>query len=45
MSILKDILRSLIEQDSDYWTIYNLSPELWLEVKRNENSMQWTDLM
>ncbi|KAG0891371.1 hypothetical protein G6F34_011742 [Rhizopus arrhizus] len=45
MPILKDLLRSLIEQDSDYWTIYNLSPELWLEVKRNENSMQWTDLM
>lgn len=37
--------RSLIEEDSDYWTIHSLSPEIWVEVAQNEKSMQWTDLM
>ncbi|CEG80674.1 hypothetical protein RMATCC62417_14974 [Rhizopus microsporus] len=36
---------SLIEEDSDYWTIHSLSPEVWVEVAQNEKSMQWTDLM
>ncbi|RCH84952.1 hypothetical protein CU098_009761, partial [Rhizopus stolonifer] len=36
---------SLIEQDSDYWTIHSLSPEIWQEVREKQASYQWTDLM
>lgn len=36
---------SLIEQDSDYWTIYSLSPEIWQEVCDKRHEYQWTDLM
>ncbi|KAI8390828.1 phosphatase phospho-type [Radiomyces spectabilis] len=35
---------SLIEEDSDYWTIQNLSPVQWEKVKTLAG-MQWTDLM
>jgi regulator of extracellular matrix RemA (YlzA/DUF370 family) len=37
--------RSLIEQDSDYWAIYSLSPEIWQQVRENKHEYQWTDLM
>lgn len=37
--------RSLIEQDSDYWAIHSLSPEVWQEVRENRQKYQWTDLM
>ncbi|KAI8639481.1 phosphatase phospho-type [Parasitella parasitica] len=36
---------SLIEQDSDYWTIHSLSPEIWQEVCDKRLEIQWTDLM
>ncbi|KAI8981570.1 phosphatase phospho-type [Pilobolus umbonatus] len=36
---------SLIEEDSDYWTIYQLSPTVWDDVLERRKSMQWTDLM
>ncbi|CEP17665.1 hypothetical protein [Parasitella parasitica] len=36
---------SLIEQDSDYWTIHSLSPEIWHEVCDKRHEFQWTDLM
>lgn len=40
------IKRSLIEEDSDYWTIHTLSPEVWEEVReKRRQDWQWTDLM
>ncbi|KAI9244258.1 phosphatase phospho-type [Helicostylum pulchrum] len=36
---------SLIEEDSDYWTIYGLSPKIWEEVREKRREWQWTDLM
>ncbi|KAI7892444.1 phosphatase phospho-type [Mucor mucedo] len=37
---------SLIEEDSDYWTIHSLSPEVWEEVReKRRQDWQWTDLM
>ncbi|OBZ86898.1 Pyridoxal phosphate phosphatase PHOSPHO2 [Choanephora cucurbitarum] len=36
---------SLIEQDSDYWAIHTLSPEVWQEVREKRETYQWTDLM
>ncbi|KAI9361469.1 phosphatase phospho-type [Pilaira anomala] len=36
---------SLIEEDSDYWTIYGLSPKVWQEVREKRLDWQWTDLM
>ncbi|KAI8373291.1 phosphatase phospho-type [Blakeslea trispora] len=36
---------SLIEQDSDFWAIHTLSPEIWQEVREKRDAYQWTDLM
>lgn len=36
---------SMVEQDSDYWTLMQLSPETFQWVMQEKNSIQWTDLM
>ncbi|KAI8971746.1 putative phosphatase-domain-containing protein [Mycotypha africana] len=36
---------TVIEQDSDVWTIQRLSPQLWEEVCKKKSEVQWTDLM
>lgn len=42
---LQNLNRSLIEEDSDYWTIHSLSPQIWNEVVERKDEWQWTDLM
>ncbi|CAO3653068.1 unnamed protein product [Cunninghamella blakesleeana] len=36
---------SLIEQDSDYWTLHSFAPTKWLEYESNSVDIQWTDFI
>ncbi|CAM0142300.1 hypothetical protein VKS41_002216 [Umbelopsis sp. WA50703] len=36
---------SMVEQDSDYWTLMKISPETYQWVLQQKTNIQWTDLM